>query len=79
MCANREAGGIGDVSSSGPDRLKSLNDMRKEHIERVLEGARGDELRAAEILCISLPELHRWMNKLGIAGLGDCPESGRNA
>ena len=78
MCANREAGGIGDLSSTGGDPPKSLNDMRKEHIERVLERVCGDEVRAAEILCISLPELHRWMHKLGIAGLGDCPESGRN-
>jgi transcriptional regulator with PAS, ATPase and Fis domain len=45
---------------------KSLYAIRKQHIEHVLKLAEGDIDRAADILEISVPELHRWMTKLRI-------------
>ena len=45
---------------------KSLNSIRKSHIERVLQLAGGDVEKAAEMLVISPAELRRWMVKFGI-------------
>jgi len=45
---------------------KSLQDMRKAHIEKVLRLAGGDIDKAAALLRISVTELRRWMTKLGI-------------
>ncbi len=62
-----------DDSCKEPDRQEnseadshSLQAMREAHIRRVLKMARGDLQAAAELLEISLPELRRWMKRLGI-------------
>lgn len=45
---------------------KSLQGMRKKHIERILELTQGDVEAAAIILKLSVADLRRWMTRLGI-------------
>lgn len=54
-----------DAAGSEND-AKSLQDIRKAHIQRVLEMARGNVETAADLLEIPVSELRRWMTKLGI-------------
>jgi transcriptional regulator with PAS, ATPase and Fis domain len=55
----------GDAASSEDD-AKSLQDIRKTHIQHVLEMAKGNIETAADLLEIPVSELRRWMTKLGI-------------
>jgi transcriptional regulator with PAS, ATPase and Fis domain len=65
------SGGREEADNAGkeggaPDMSKSLQDMRKAHIEDVIDLAGGDLDKAAEFLKISRSDLRRWMTKLGI-------------
>jgi DNA-binding NtrC family response regulator len=54
-------------SSSGDDwRPLSLDDVRKVHIQRVLEMCQGNRLRAAQILGIGRTSLYRYLKRDGI-------------
>jgi transcriptional regulator with PAS, ATPase and Fis domain len=60
-------GGAGHSQhESGEPSPKSLDSIRKSHIERVLQLAGGDLDKAAEMLVISPAELRSWMVKFGI-------------
>jgi transcriptional regulator with PAS, ATPase and Fis domain len=54
-------------AAGGENDAKSLQNIRKAHIQSVLELAGGDVEAAAQLLEISVSELRRWMTKLGIA------------
>ncbi|MGD2067681.1 MAG: sigma-54 dependent transcriptional regulator [Gemmatimonadota bacterium] len=57
--------GLGEVLSTTP-RLRSLEEVEREHVGRVLEAAGGNRTRAAEILRISRPRLRRMIDKYGL-------------
>ena len=62
------------VSLNGP---RSLDDVEKDHILRVLDDCGGNQTRAAEVLCIDRVTLHHKLKKYGwsrkereLAGIG---------
>ncbi len=65
----RAIGTITDLSSSpkGQDSLPSLEEVEREHIERVLTSVGGHRSRAAQILGISERNLYRKLKAFGIA------------
>jgi ActR/RegA family two-component response regulator len=56
------------AGDAGKDEVqpKSLQDMRKAHIQRVIVLSGGNMEEAARLLEISVSDLHRWMKKLKI-------------
>lgn len=56
----------GESKQHGNGDCKSLRDIRKAHIERILALSGGDVDEAAIILQIPAADLRRWMKKLGI-------------
>ncbi len=56
--------------SGGPEstvpRLRSLEEVEREHVARTLEATGGNRTRAAEILAISRPRLRRMIDKYGL-------------
>lgn len=55
-----------DEAACNNGSAKSLQDIRKAHIQRVLEMAEGNVKTAANLLEIPVSELRRWMTRLGI-------------
>ncbi len=58
--------GLSPVPPESPAHLKSLEEMEKEHVTRVLTSTGGHKARAADILCVSRPRLNRLMDKHGL-------------
>jgi DNA-binding NtrC family response regulator len=46
-----------------PDELESLEDLERRQVARVLQASRGNKTKAAEILGVSRPRLHRLLAK----------------
>ena len=59
------------------ERPNSLQEMRKAHIEGILEETGGDLRQAAQILDITPRQLRAWMTKLEIHPDTDVPDSGQ--
>lgn len=55
--------GLAPGGEPGAGDLRSLADVEREHVSRVLRGAGGNRTRAAEILGISRPRLRRLIDK----------------
>ena len=48
-------------------QIKTLNEVREEHIRKVLRSTEGDVDQASRILGITVSALHRWMKEYGLA------------
>jgi two-component system response regulator HydG len=51
----------------GPSRVRSLEELEREHVVRVLAVTEGHKTRAAELLGVSRPRLNRLMEKYGLS------------
>ena len=63
-----------DLGESSTDSPKSLWQVRKQHIEQVLQVANYDEYRAAGLLGLTEVSLRRLMRKLKIPEPGAVPD-----
>ena len=69
----------GSLPGRGDDwRPLSLDDVRKVHIQKVLELCQGNRLRAAQILGIGRTSLYRYLKRDGVGGRSD-PANGEAA
>ena len=58
--------GLTPVSSSAASELKTLAELEREHVARVLVATGGHKARAAQILGVSRPRLNRLMHEYGL-------------
>jgi len=58
--------GLGQGLPASPADLKSLKDLEREHVSRVLAATGGHKARAARILGVSRPRLNRLLREYGL-------------
>jgi two-component system response regulator AtoC len=61
----------GAVVPAASDRVPTLDELERTHIERVFTMTKGHKGRACQILGISRPTLERKLRKYGLAPTGD--------
>ena len=57
---------IGGTPPESPAHLATLDDLERQHVERVLASTGGHKARAAEVLGVSRPRLNRLIEKYGL-------------
>jgi DNA-binding NtrC family response regulator len=57
---------IGSPQTQLPESLSSLEQLEREHLQRVLAATNGQKGRAADILGVSRPRLNRLLQKYGL-------------
>jgi DNA-binding NtrC family response regulator len=55
--------GLGRAAQESPADLKSLADLEREHVSRVLAATGGHKARTAQILGVSRPRLNRLLRE----------------
>ena len=58
--------GLAPAMPTSPAELKSLADLEREHVSRVLAATGGHKARAAQILGVSRPRLNRLLREYGL-------------
>ena len=58
--------GLAPAPQTSPAELKSLADLEREHVSRVLAATGGHKARAAQILGVSRPRLNRLLREYGL-------------
>ena len=58
--------GLAPAMQTSPTELKSLADLEREHVSRVLAATGGHKARAAQILGVSRPRLNRLLREYGL-------------
>jgi DNA-binding NtrC family response regulator len=58
----------GSEASNGARKPMSLDEVRQEHIQHVLELCRGNRVRTAQLLGIGRTSLYRYLKRDGVAG-----------
>jgi two-component system response regulator AtoC len=59
------------AATAAPERIPTLDELEKTHIERVFSMTKGHKGRACQILGISRPTLERKLRKYGLASTAD--------